>query len=112
MQENQTLRNLLRSLSAFVGDGAGGLLHTLGWSMTDFNNFVNRSETDTAWESYQSRKLSKAVTSDPLPSKRVAEDGLGVAAVKRLRHMNEHDKEGVNGVPGYTSLVSLDPQVP
>ncbi|KAF8665614.1 hypothetical protein AX16_000070 [Volvariella volvacea WC 439] len=56
MAENHTLRSLLRSLAAFIGDGAGGILPKLGWEMSDFNNFVNRSETDTAWEGYQRRK--------------------------------------------------------
>jgi hypothetical protein len=56
MQENQTLRGLLRSLAGFIGDGAGGLLPKLGWEMSDFNNFLNRSETDTAFEGYQRRK--------------------------------------------------------
>ncbi|KAJ3534380.1 hypothetical protein NM688_g7146 [Phlebia brevispora] len=39
MQENQVLRQLLRSLSNFIGDGAGGLLPKLGWDLNDFNNF-------------------------------------------------------------------------
>ncbi|KAJ7591235.1 hypothetical protein C8J56DRAFT_935078 [Mycena floridula] len=56
MQENQTLRNLLKSLAGFIGEGAGGLLPKLGWEMSDFNSFVNKSETDTAWEGYQRRK--------------------------------------------------------
>ncbi|KIK65446.1 hypothetical protein GYMLUDRAFT_219504 [Collybiopsis luxurians FD-317 M1] len=60
MQENQTLRNLLKSVTAFIGEGAGGLLPKLGWEMSDFNNFVNKSETDTAWEGYQRRKKTSA----------------------------------------------------
>ncbi|KAL0581981.1 hypothetical protein V5O48_000039 [Marasmius crinis-equi] len=60
MTENQTLRNLLKSLSSFIGEGAGGLLPKLGWELSDFNNFVNRSETDTAWEGYQKRKKASA----------------------------------------------------
>ncbi|THV03272.1 hypothetical protein K435DRAFT_835866 [Dendrothele bispora CBS 962.96] len=60
MQENQTLRNLLRSLASFIGEGAGGILPKLGWEMSDFNSFINRSETDTAWEGYQRRKKTAA----------------------------------------------------
>lgn len=56
MAENQTLRNLLRSLANFIGEGAGGLLPKLGWGLSDFNEFINKSETDTAWEGYQRRK--------------------------------------------------------
>uniref|UniRef100_A0A0W0FCJ1 BZIP domain-containing protein n=1 Tax=Moniliophthora roreri TaxID=221103 RepID=A0A0W0FCJ1_MONRR len=71
-----TLRNLLRSLAGFIGDGAGGLLPKLGWEMSDFNNFINRSETDTAWEGYQRRKKATASAEVLLNSgqKRSAED--------------------------------------
>jgi len=56
MAENHTLRGLLRSLATFVGDGAGGLLPKMGWDLQDFNNFINKGETDTAWEGFQRRK--------------------------------------------------------
>ncbi|KAH9978037.1 hypothetical protein BGW80DRAFT_1285473 [Lactifluus volemus] len=56
MAENHILRGLLRSLSEFIDEGAGGLLPKLGWSMQDFEKFINKSETDTAYESYQRRK--------------------------------------------------------
>ena len=56
MAENHTLRGLLRSLSAFIGEGAGGVLPKLGWSLNDFEDYVNRGETDTAWESFQKHK--------------------------------------------------------
>jgi hypothetical protein len=56
MAENHVLRGYLRSLSEFIGDGAGGLLSKIGWSMQDFDRFVNKSETDTAYESFQRRK--------------------------------------------------------
>ncbi|PPQ72348.1 hypothetical protein CVT24_002064 [Panaeolus cyanescens] len=69
MAENQTLRNLLRSLANFIGEGAGGLLPKLGWGLSDFNEFINKSETDTAWEGYQRRKKlsDDGETSSPLP---------------------------------------------
>ncbi|KAF8485007.1 hypothetical protein DFH94DRAFT_624290 [Russula ochroleuca] len=56
MAENHVLRGFLRNLTDFIGDGAGGLLPKLGWSMQDFDKFINKSETDTAYESYQRRK--------------------------------------------------------
>ena len=56
MAENHILRNYIRSLGEFIGDGAGGLLSKLGWTMQDFEKFVNKSETDTAYESFQRRK--------------------------------------------------------
>jgi len=64
MAENQTLRNLLRSLASFIGDGAGGLLPKLGWKPGEFNDFINKSETDTAWEGYHRRKKGDAETSN------------------------------------------------
>ena len=96
MAENHTLRGLLRSLSAFIGEGAGGVLPKLGWSLNDFENYVNRAETDTAWESYQKRKgetqnaqaepsTSKQSTN---PRKRPAEGG-GPDRDKRQRSMTE-----------------------
>ncbi|EIN10659.1 hypothetical protein PUNSTDRAFT_142625 [Punctularia strigosozonata HHB-11173 SS5] len=60
MEENQQLRNLVRGLSQFIGEGSGGLLSKLGWGMEEFTNFVNRGETDTAYESYQRRKKLRA----------------------------------------------------
>ena len=87
MQENQTLRNLLRSLSGFIGDGAGGLLPKLGWDMTDFTNFINRSETDTAWEGYQIRKQSGTTA---VSSKRPAEDDPNSRS-KKARSDQEKD---------------------
>lgn len=75
MQENQTLRGLLRNLASFIGEGAGGLLPKLGWEMSDFHNFINKSETDTAWEGYQRRKkdggsgLKRAAEDEPSGSR-------------------------------------------
>ncbi|KAF7331945.1 BZIP domain-containing protein [Mycena kentingensis (nom. inval.)] len=71
MEENQTLRTLLRSLGAFIGEGAGGLLPKLGWDLQDFNNFINRAETDTAWQGYQRRKKAGEATAG---QKRPADD--------------------------------------
>lgn len=92
MQENQTLRNLLRGLSTFIGEGAGGLLPKLGWDMADFTNYVNRSETDTAWESYQLRKnaanASDAVTGQKRPA---ADDTNGSA--KKARSSSDAERE-------------------
>lgn len=82
MQENQTLRNLLKGLGTFIGDGAGGLLPKLGWELSDFNDFINRSETDTAWEGYQRRKK----TTDTQPGqKRGLEDESPASRNKKVR---------------------------
>ncbi|OSC99174.1 hypothetical protein PYCCODRAFT_1395633 [Trametes coccinea BRFM310] len=60
MHENQVLRGLLKGLGGFIGDGAGGVLAKLGWEMSDFNDLVNKAETDSAWESYQRHKREKS----------------------------------------------------
>ncbi|KAJ4472308.1 hypothetical protein J3R30DRAFT_3799386, partial [Lentinula aciculospora] len=92
MQENQTLRSLLRSVSAFIGEGAGGLLPKLGWEMSDFNNFINRSETDTAWEGYQRRKKATATAEILNPSqKRPADQDDSSTLNKRARTSDTSD---------------------
>jgi len=105
MAENHTLRGLLRSLSAFIGEGAGGVLPKLGWSLNDFENYVNRAETDTAWESYEKHKRDKQTTqpevstSQPAanPRKRTADD-VGSNHHKRRRSMTA-DEERSNEFP-------------
>lgn len=57
MQENQTLRNLIRNLGSYIGDGIGGILPSLGFERAqEFLEFINRAETDTAFEGFQRRK--------------------------------------------------------
>jgi hypothetical protein len=92
MQENQTLRNLLRGVSAFIGEGAGGLLPKMGWDMADFTNFVNRSETDTAWESHQIRKKAAASSGSGTSQKRPATDDPNGSA-KKARSSTDQDKD-------------------
>lgn len=111
MDENQTLRNLLRSLATFIGDGAGGLLPKLGWDLSDFNSFINRSETDTAWQGYQRRKKTQTETGGsgsqpPQAQKRTSEDDQANARSKKARG-NEHDIDG--GQNGYPSLLGMNP---
>jgi hypothetical protein len=83
MTENHVLRGYIRSLSEFIGDGAGGLLSKLGWSMQDFDKFVNKSETDTAYESYQRRK-------------RESQPGSGSAAQASSRKRPSEDEPANN----------------
>ncbi|KAJ3828549.1 hypothetical protein F5880DRAFT_1621135 [Lentinula raphanica] len=104
MQENQTLRNLLRSVSAFIGEGAGGLLPKLGWEMSDFNNFINRSETDTAWEGYQRRKKAAATAEILNPSqKRSADQDNPSSLNKKARTGDTGDANG-----SYSMLLPLN----
>lgn len=108
MAENHTLRGLIRSLAGFIGDGAGGLLPKLGWDMADFNNFINKSETDTAWESYQRRKKSQASgeasssSSQQQGQKRSGEDDP-VGSRKKSRS-DEPERDQANGYPLLASM--------
>ncbi|KAI0036081.1 hypothetical protein K488DRAFT_41996 [Vararia minispora EC-137] len=103
MAENHVLRGLLRSLSSFIGEGAGGLLPKLGWTMRDFENYINKSETDTAYESFQRRKQE----TQPVGRKRSAEEaaGEGSNAGKRAR-AGDHVPEG------FPALMPVNPIAP
>lgn len=105
MAENHTLRGLLRSLSAFIGEGAGGVLPKLGWNLNDFENYINRAETDTAWESFEKHKRDRqsaqpeASTSQPTASSRKrSADDAGPNRHKRRRSLTA-DEEHSNEFP-------------
>ncbi|KAH8106214.1 hypothetical protein BXZ70DRAFT_918655 [Cristinia sonorae] len=108
MQENQVLRNLLRSLSSFIGDGAGGVLPKMGWTVDDFHNFLNRSETDTAWESYQRHKGEEAASGSS--QKRPSDDDASGSRSKRARGPGEKE-DGRNG-DAYPLIVPMNQTVP
>lgn len=59
---------MVRGLSGFIGDGAGGLLPNMGWTLKEFEAFINKAETDTAFEAFAKRK-------------RAMQDGLGSSGV-------------------------------
>jgi hypothetical protein len=108
MAENHVLRGYLRNLSEFIGDGAGGLLSKLGWSMQDFDKFVNKSETDTAYESYQRRKREGQPTSSSATSrKRGSEDDTSSNA-KRARGPNERD-DAERSTDAFPVLMPMNP---
>ncbi|CCM01690.1 uncharacterized protein FIBRA_03754 [Fibroporia radiculosa] len=103
MHENQVLRDLLRSLSSFIGDGAGGLLPKLGWDLNDFNNFINKAETDSAWESYQRHKQDSSNTaaasasasgSQPITAQKRPSEEDPLVRAKRPRGMSEQNGNG------------------
>lgn len=107
MAENHTLRGLLRSLGAFIGDGVGGLLPKLGWDVSEFNNLVDKSETDTAWESYQRRKKTESSASTPASSsamKRRSEDDIPSAAKKPRVNLDNDSERAPNGFPLVMSM--------
>lgn len=102
MAENHVLRGLLKNVAGFIGDGAGGLMSKLGWDMADFESLINKSDTDTAWESFQSRKHSQKTSQASsamssmlgVPGKRPAEDDIGSAPVKKARGMGSSEQNG------------------
>lgn len=110
MAENQVLRNLLRNLSGFIGDGAGGLLPKLGWTLQDFDHFINKSETDTAWEGYQQRKQTSTTMSGgagPSTRKRGSEDDSLSSVSKKPRGPGERDESGRSD--GFPVIMPLNP---
>ncbi|KXN86350.1 hypothetical protein AN958_10212 [Leucoagaricus sp. SymC.cos] len=103
MTENHTLRGLIRSLAGFIGEGTGGVLPKLGWDVADFNNFINKSETDTAWESYQRRKKAAVVgeasssISQQQGQKRSVEDEP--TGSRKKSRSDEPERDQTNGYP-------------
>ena len=82
MVENQNLRNLIRSLGQYIGDGLGGVLPSMGFDRpSDFVDFINRAETDTAFEGFQRRKKAAQAAS--------ANNGINLA---RKRTMDDDDE--------------------
>jgi len=101
MAENHTLRGLIRSLAGFIGEGTGGLISKLGWEPADFHSFVNKSETDTAWEGYQRRKKSNAsgeASSSTQLQKRPVEDEFAQTSRKKSRS-DEPERDLPNSYP-------------
>ncbi|KAF8914100.1 hypothetical protein CPB84DRAFT_1861639 [Gymnopilus junonius] len=114
MAENQTLRNLLKSLASFIGDGAGGLLPKLGWNLGDFNDFINKSETDTAWEGYHRRKKARDSEVDAPgstnpsgtnPSQKRPPESDSVNPRSKKPRNEDHDSE--NNQNGFSMLVPM-----
>lgn len=104
MAENHTLRGLLKSLGAFIGEGVGGLLPKLGWDVSEFNNMIDRTETDTAWESYQRRKKhTDSSSASPVPSssakKRRSEEDIPNATKKPRVNLDNDGERAQNGFP-------------
>ncbi|KAG8719399.1 hypothetical protein FRC08_002942 [Ceratobasidium sp. 394] len=68
MDENTTLRGLLRDMAGFIGEGLGGTLKPrTGWDPAKFREFCERGETDTAYEGWLTRKRARAATAGSVP---------------------------------------------
>jgi len=61
IQENGSLRSLVKHLAQAVGEGLPGFLPRMGWQLSEFNDFLNKSDTDTAIDSF-ARLKRQAVT--------------------------------------------------
>lgn len=125
MAENLLLRNLLKSVSGFIGEGAGGFVEKMGWDIHDFQAFLNKSETDTAWESFQTRRhtqkpaqsdgpASSAMGSQSVPVKRPSEDDAASGHSKKLRGMgmNEGSAERQDSYPLLMPMSTTVPPPP
>ena len=115
MQENQVLRGLLKSLSSFIGDGAGGIVNKLGWEMSDFNDLINKAETDTAWESYQRHKRDKSESTGAAGSssgqKRPADDSDPYGLRPKRSRPVETNGDASRSTDNFPLLVPLNPAV-
>ncbi|PIL36774.1 transcription factor [Ganoderma sinense ZZ0214-1] len=117
MHENQVLRGLLKSLSAFIGDGAGGILTKVGWELAEFNDLINKAETDTAWESYQRHKRDKSESAGPsggggsTSQKRSAEDSDPYGLRPKRSRGGETNGDASRSNDNFPLLVPLNPAV-
>jgi len=107
---------MVRGLSSFIGEGAGGALPSIGWTLKEFEEFINKADTDTAYEAFIKRK--KAMQDGNLPSssgeKRPAADDSN--ARKRAKVSNGYEGSSVNFTPGlspqnFGSPYSPDPSM-
>lgn len=57
--ENRTLRNMVRGLGSFIGDDAGGALASMGWTLKEYEDFLTKADTDTAYEAFSRYKKVK-----------------------------------------------------
>ncbi|KAG8904016.1 hypothetical protein FRC01_008895, partial [Tulasnella sp. 417] len=104
MTENQQLRTLLKELGRFIGDGTNGPLSTslgtIGWGLDQFNNFVNRSETDTAFDTFQALKRTKETSKGPDDAEGAGEGSDG----RKRRRTTDSGPSSSNGIGGPFSL--------
>ena len=120
MQENQQLRGLIRSLGNYIGDGLGGILPNMGFDRPqDFLDFINKAETDTAFEGFQRRKKAAQATAAAtgsaglaanLSRKRTISEDEGLR--KRAKALGKTDGLTLNGKDHdgrYPMLVPISP---
>lgn len=101
MHENVQLRNIIKNLSSFIGDGMGGVIPQMGFDRPqDFLEFVNKAETDTAFEGFQKRKKqAQSAAAAGLSATKKRTVGEDDSARKRARGApSELDPMGLSGL--------------
>jgi hypothetical protein len=105
MEENASLRALVKGLSTFIGEGSGGMfLQNLGWSMDEFNDFVGKNTSDSAYESFQRHKANAA-------KRRASDTGEPSGAGPSKRARNSSDTAGY-GADMYGTFRPTQPTPP
>ncbi|KAH7100559.1 hypothetical protein BKA62DRAFT_237969 [Auriculariales sp. MPI-PUGE-AT-0066] len=100
--ENASLRSLVKNLGQAVGEGLPGFLPRMGWDGGEFNDFLNKSENDTALESF-ARLKRQAVSHTISSQKRSLDDDGPDGSNKRARFT----RAGYQGTPGSPDLEML-----
>ncbi|KZW03872.1 hypothetical protein EXIGLDRAFT_715920 [Exidia glandulosa HHB12029] len=72
IHENSTLRGLVKNLSQFIGEGLPQFLPRMGWDMGEFQDFLNKTDTDTAIDSFT--RLKRQSMANSANQKRTADD--------------------------------------
>ncbi|KAF9246953.1 hypothetical protein BU15DRAFT_84537 [Melanogaster broomeanus] len=124
MVENVTLRNLLKSVAGFIAEGTGGMVSSLGFEMHEWTAFLNKAETDTAWESFQTRRhsqktsqsssaMSSILGSQSTAAKRPSEDDIGSNRVKKSKTSSgDTSTDRQDGYPLFMPMSTTVPPLP
>lgn len=75
IRENATLRGLVKEMSAFLGGGEGGFVNRLGMNWDDFAKFIDRADTDTAYEGWATRRESQKASESQTKKRQHNGDG-------------------------------------
>ncbi|WVQ94504.1 hypothetical protein IAU59_001583 [Kwoniella sp. CBS 9459] len=59
LKENKDLRNMVKDMASFIGEGLGSCLPRLGLSANQLDAILNRADTDTAYEAFVNLKASR-----------------------------------------------------
>lgn len=61
---------MAKELSNFLGNGEGGYVNRLGMNWEEFSKFIDKADTDTAYEGWAARKDAQKITENPIESSR------------------------------------------